>query len=510
MILGQHILKPSTEWGTNLNLKNLRQKLWFNIFIRVAVIFIAFIFVLTISNISFLVNFFVLKEKNALKNQLTVVSNLNLDDTDSILKTLSEINETYNFDVEIYNNRGSILYTTHGGQMMDFFQQNNDRFHMSHEEMRPIKSENLGDGIIFQTVVRKFDNKEMLLCKKEISQGIFAEVRTQKQLITNSAAIANEFIIIISSVCFVISIIWVLLFAKKFSKPITEMNKITKDMASLNFSRKIENISRDEIGQLSASINELSDSLSLALQDLKEKNSQLEDDIETERQLDIMRKAFIANVSHELKTPIAIINGYAEGLKLDINPESRKEYCNTILEEGNRMNRLVLSILELSKYESGQIPINPEPIDIGIMAESMLKRIFLNSNISTDCTIPQNTLILADTVQTEQVLGALLENAAVHTPEGGKVWIESSGTDIVRISVFNTGSHIDNEIMPQIWQSFYRGDTSHKRDASRFGLGLSIVSAIIKGHNHNCGVYNTEDGVCFWFEADRVKETDGH
>ena len=104
------------------------------------------------------------------------------------------------------------------------------------------------------------------------------------------------------------------------------------------------------------------------------------------------------------------------------------------------------------------------------------------------------------------MLKAYFENALVHTDEGGSVTVsaEEKG-DKIRVSVFNTGSHINEEIMPQIWQSFYRGDTSHKRDETRFGLGLSIVSAIMKMHENNCGVYNTDNGVCFWFEADKAE-----
>lgn len=486
-----------------MSLNTLKQKLWFNIFIRVAIIFIVFILILTLSNVAFLVNFFVLKEKNSLVTQLETVSALDLEDTQAVHSTLSKISENRNFDVEIYNLQGSILYTTHGGQMMDFIEQNNNRFNMSHEDMIIKTSEILDNGITFQTVVRKFDKTEMLICKKEIKQDIFAEVRVPKQLITNSAAIANEFIVIVSSVCFLLSIIWVLIFAKKFSKPISEMNKITKDMAALNFSRKIENVGNDEIGELSVSINELSDSLSSALEDLKRKNQKLQDDIEAERRLDAMRKAFIANVSHELKTPIAIINGYAEGLKLDINPDSKEEYCNTIIEEGNRMNKLVLSILELSKYESGQIPVNLTCVNIGNLVQDKLDKIFRDSHVNYKNSIPNDTFVLADTVQIEQVLVALLENAAAHTPKDGQVEVTSSGESIIRVSVFNTGNQIEDEKMSQIWQSFYRGDASHKRDNTRFGLGLSIVSAIIKMHNSRCGVYNTENGVCFWFELEK-------
>ena len=170
--------------------------------------------------------------------------------------------------------------------------------------------------------------------------------------------------IFVSVICFLLSIIWVLIFARQFSRPIAEMNEITEDMAKLNFNRKLKIDRQDEIGQLASSVNALSESLNTALTELTETNAKLRDDIEEERRLDAMRRGFVANVSHELKTPIAIISGYAEGLKLNINEESKEEYCNTIIDESRRMNRLVLSILELSRYESGQIPINRSDFDI--------------------------------------------------------------------------------------------------------------------------------------------------
>ncbi len=485
-----------------MSFKGLKSKLWFNIFIRIAVIFAVFVIILTLSNVTFLINFFISEEKNSLKEQLLVVSELDFSNSQQVINTLSEINEKYNFDVEIYNSFGSIKYTTHGGQMLDFFQQNNDRFSMSHEEMTVIESEQLSQGITFEKAIRRFDKNEYLLCRKQLGDDLFAEVRVQKQLIANSAAIANEFITIISAVCFIVSIFWVLIFARKFSQPIANMNEITKDMAELNFERRLTVNGSDEIAQLAGSINNLSASLSTALSDLQSTNAKLKDEIELERQLDVMRRGFVANVSHELKTPISIISGYAEGLKLDINPKSRESYCNTIIEESQRMNRLVLSLLELSRYESGQIPLNKETFDISQLASDMLTRVFKGKNINTENNIPKNTLCFADVMQIEQVLKSLLENAAAHTAEGGKVHTESSVKDgLLRISVFNTGKNISDELMPQIWQSFFRGDTSHKRDSSRFGLGLSIVAAVMKMHGTNCGVYNTPEGVCFWFET---------
>ncbi len=491
-----------------MNFKGLKNKLWFNIFIRIAAIFIVFVTVLAMSNVTFLVKFFGQKEKNLLKEQIKTVARLNLNDSNTIINTLTEINDKYNFDVEIYNSMGAIIYTTHGGQMMDFFQQNNDRFKMNHEEMIPLKSEDLGDGIIFENAIRRFDKSEFLLCRKQISENYFAEIRVQKQLIANSAAIANEFILIVSVICLLLSIMWVFIFARHFSRPIAQMNEITRDMAELNFERRLNIKRNDEIGQLAASVNELSSSLSTALQNLKATNARLEQDIEAERQLDSMRRGFIANVSHELKTPISIISGYAEGLKLNINSESKEAYCNTIIDESQRMNRLVLSILELSRYESGQIPLNPESFDISTLCNDLLTRIFKGKSITTENKIPSNTFVFADALQIEQVLKSLLENAAAHTNENGNVAVFAEKYDKnVRISVFNSGSRIDEKNMPHIWQSFYRGDKSHKRESSRFGLGLSIVAAIMKLHGTSCGVYNTDDGVCFWFEC-RQNETE--
>lgn len=502
--MAQPTSKPFTEWGINLKFKELKNKLWVNVFLRVALIFIGFVAILSISNITMLVNFYTHKEKNLLREQVLRVSELDIGDTESVSSLLSQISENYNFDVEIYNSRGKILYTTAGGQMMDYFQLGNIKFDMQHETLHAKELEDLGDGIYFANAQRRFDSKEFLVCTKQLSENYTVEIRIQKELISSSAAIANEFIVIVSSVCFVLSIVWVIMFARKFSRPIVKMNEITRDMAQLNFDRRLEVSRTDEIGQLAGSINDMSDSLSAALMDLKEKNTRLKDEIEAERQLDVMRRAFVANVSHELKTPIAIISGYAEGLRLNVNEKSREQYCNTIIDESDRMNRLVLSILELSRYEAGQGEGERTSFDVSGITDNMLSRIFTGTDIKTENQIPKGTNIFADEIQIEQVLKSYLENAKAHTGQSGTVRVFAEEKDgLVRISVFNSGSRVEEEIMPHIWQSFYRGDKSHKRESSRFGLGLSIVSAIMKMHGRDCGVYNTPEGVCFWFEADK-------
>ena len=296
-----------------MSFRALKNKLWFNIFIRIAAIFAAFVLILTVANITLLTEFFSLKEKNSLIEQTQHLSKLDINNKSEIVKRLTHINREYNFDVEIYDSTGKILYTTHGRQMMDFFLHNNQQLAMNHEEMRPIKSEKIDDSITFKRAIRRFDNSEYLLCTKEIEENVFVEVRIEQKLIANSAAIANEFITIISFAFLCLALIWVFIFARKFSKPIGEMNRITKEMTQLNFSEKLNIATTDEIGQLAYSVNELSDSLSNSLENLQAANKKLQEDIELERQLDAMRRGFVANVSHELKTPISIISGYAKG-----------------------------------------------------------------------------------------------------------------------------------------------------------------------------------------------------
>ena len=487
-------------------IKGLKNKLWFNIFLRVSAIFDVFVLVLTAANSTLLTSFFSYKQKNQLLTQIRRLGGVNISDSRQVSNTLTELSDKYSFDTEIYSSNGTVLYTTRGNQMMDYLIIGRDDFIMSHEELIPSRRQIFADGTVFERAYRMGDKESYMLCRKEISDGIFAEIRVKMELITSSAKIAGEFVSIVAVVCFILSVVWIYFYARRFSKPLTLMSETTSRMAKLQFDKHLSVEGEDEIAHLAKSINTMSRSLDSALSELKESNEKLRDEIELERQLDVMRKAFVANVSHELKTPLAIIKGYAEGLKLNVNSGSKDEYCETIMDETDRMNALVLSILELSRYESGQMPITPTAFDMSNLAGESLKRIFKNSNINTENKIPEGTFAFADKQQIEQVLKSYLENARSHTDEGGAVTLASEEKgDKIRVSVFNTGSHISPEIMPQIWQSFYRGDTSHKREENRFGLGLSIVSAIMKMHQTDCGVYNTEDGVCFWFEVNKNK-----
>ena len=172
------------------------------------------------------------------------------------------------------------------------------------------------------------------------------------------------------------------------------------------------------------------------------------------------------------------------------------------------MNKLVLSLLNLSKYESGQIDLNFRNFDICELIKARGERIFRGKKVNVIYDFPENYNVFADPDQIDQVIKSYMENALSHVNEEGviKVSVLNGENNTSIVSVYNSGSRVEEEQMPQIWQSFYRGDKSHNRESGRFGLGLSIVSAIMKLHRENCGVYNTDDGVCFWFTVKNSKQ----
>lgn len=485
----------------------LKNKFWFQLFLKVGIIFASFVLLLTLCNSVFLKGYYEYINKQDLKSASAEFDGVDLTDKESVVDIINTIEDEYGFETEIYSKNGRTLYSSSGGQLMDYFLQGNNRLFMNHRPLRAVESEILSNGSVLERAIDSLTDKEYLVLRFSVSNSNTGEIRVQMAQIENSAITANKFITIIALAVLVVALLWVFWFSKKISKPISEMNVLTKNMAALNFDKKLSPRSNDEIGQLAVSINNLSEKLNVTLQDLNASNAQLRDEIELEHQLDTMRRGFVANVSHELKTPIAIIQGYAEGIKLDINSASKDKYLDVIIDESHRMNKLVLSLLNLSKYESGQIDLNFRDFDICELIKARGERILRGKKVNVIYDIPESYNVFADPDQIDQVIKSYMENALSHVNEDGviKVSVLNGENNTSIVSVYNSGSRVEEEQMPQIWQSFYRGDKSHNRESGRFGLGLSIVSAIMKLHRENCGVYNTDDGVCFWFTVKNSK-----
>lgn len=243
--------------------------------------------------------------------------------------------------------------------------------------------------------------------------------------------------------------------------------------------------------------------------DLEEKNASLQHDLVLREQSEKMRKEFLSNVSHELKTPIALIQGYAEGLNEGVSedPESRAYYCEVILDEAHKMNQMVQQMLTLNQLEFGEEEFSMEHIDLIAMIRSVnaVSKILLeNEGITLNYVGPEELFVWADPFWVEQVYSNYLNNA-IHHCEGEKrievVVIEDATS--AKIQVFNTGKPIPEESIGRIWEKFYKVDKARTREYGGSGIGLSVVKAIMDGFGKPYGVKNHENGVCFWFELDK-------
>ena len=302
--------------------------------------------------------------------------------------------------------------------------------------------------------------------------------------------------------------------SKRFTEPIQELNEIAEKMARLDFSKKFHPKDvDDEINALGRSINIMSDKLEATIQQLRNSNIELEKDIEEKSKIEEMRTQFISDVSHELKTPIALIQGYAEGLVENVNSdeENRQFYANVILDEANKMDKLVKQLLELMKLEYGKREFQNANFNITELIQEVIRKskvMLEENNIEVRMDMPEEVIVFADEFYIEQVVTNYFTNAIKHAKEVFnekyiKIKIETrKKTNKVRIYVFNTGDNIEEENLLRIWRRFYKVDSSRNRDNGGTGIGLALVKAIMNNYNNDFGVQNKDTGVEFYFDLD--------
>lgn len=333
-------------------------------------------------------------------------------------------------------------------------------------------------------------------------------MRTNYESIEESVAISNKFLAYIGIIAATLGTILMLIISKKFTQPILDLADIAKQMSNLNFNIKYHVKSKDEIGVLGESINSLSDRLESTISELKQANNELLSDIQKKTEVDEIRKEFLANVSHELKTPLALIQGYAEGLKENINEddESRNFYCEVIMDEADKMNTMVKKLLSLNELEFGNNQINFERFDIveliGTVLESV-KILFRQKEVVLRFEQEEPIYVWADEFLVEQVVTNYISNALNHVSGANIIEIKLiKHNDVIRIAVFNTGENIPENELDKLWIKFYKVDKARTREYGGSGIGLSIVKAIMRSLNRECGVINRPSGVEFWFELD--------
>lgn len=468
------------------------------------------LFLIIVNNFA-LEKFYLYKKQNTLKS---VYESLNdyykTPGQDNDLQTeLEKLSIKNNFDILIKDNNGINLYTTNKnfstviGSINDILDKVQEGKELESNDNFTIKKQrDSKNGLSYMMLSGKLEN------------GYFLYIRIPLNSIQDSVSISNNFLLMMAGFTILVASIMVTIVSRKFTEPILELNNIAKKMSNLDFSQKYKvTNARDEINDLGRSINTMSDKLERTIKQLRSSNIELERDIEEKSKIDEMRKTFISDVSHELKTPIALIQGYSEGLLENVNndEESRKFYAEVILDETNKMDKLVKQLLELMKLEYGKREFNNKEFNIvelekevirktNVMIEEKQAKIKFEEN--------EDIRVFADDFYIEQVLTNYLTNAIKNVKEMyGEKYIKISNEineekNKVCIKVFNTGEPISEENLNRIWNRFYKADESRHREDGGTGIGLAFVKAIMSNYDNKYGVKNLENGVEFYFELD--------
>ncbi len=480
------------------------------VFICVVACIIALCF---LANSLFLEKYYVHNKQKALLN---AYNELNKDDTDIEYATdefdrqLQLLCERYSLDVLVVDAESStVKYMGMDPDELKF---------KLWDHLFGEKSDNSNDNE--KRVLRKSDSFEICISTDARSKTKYIEmwgildndnlflISSALEGVQDSVHISNKFLAYVGLASLLIGALVIIYVSRRISHPILELSKISNRIATLDFDAKYDGKEKNEIGILGENINKLSDSLQKTISELKTANNELRLDIEKKNEIDNMRKEFLANVSHELKTPIALIQGYAEGLQEDISedPQDRAYYLEVITDEASKMNNMVQKLLTLNQLEFGNNVVTLERFDITALIEGCISssRILIGS---TDITITfsanEKVFVWGDEFMIEEVIMNYLSNAINHC-DGEKVievTIVQNGTN-ARINVFNTGKNIPDESIEHIWDKFYKVDKARTRAYGGSGIGLSIVKAIMNAHNHDYGVVNNDKGVTFWFELD--------
>ncbi len=351
-------------------------------------------------------------------------------------------------------------------------------------------------------------NTEYLEIWGVIDSGYIVMVRCALAGIRESVSISNRFMTTVGVVAIIIGSFCILYLSNRVTKPILTLADISSEMKDLNFEAKYEsrNKNKNEVDILGDNINELSETLETTIKELKSANIELKQDIAHKEEIDEMRREFLSNVSHELKTPIALIQGYAEGLQEGISddPESMDFYCDVIRDEASKMDTLVKKLLTLNQLEFGNDVVNMERFDIVATIKNYVKSseiLTKEKNATVQMADYDPVYVWADEFKTEEVLMNYYSNALNHLDGENIIEIKlDKMEDKVRVSVFNTGEPIPEDSIGHIWEKFYKVDKARTREYGGSGVGLSIVKAIMESMHQEYGVRNYDNGVEFWFD----------
>lgn len=482
------------------------------LFAITTIIFVVFIAGTLIVQSLFFEKFYINKKKSELISSMEKfkISYSKATSDEEVTQLVDEYEQNYGFKIAILQSNNQLKYLARtGGNRIEptrLRELNDFIFRWIKSSMNKNDYKIGNKTQIVSTENRDFTTRSLISMTVNTDKGETIFAISSLQPVNEATSIIEEFYRYFCVVAIIIILLLSLVYSNMIAKPLLNINKTATKMAKLDFSEKCSVSSQDEIGNVAASLNFLSENLDSALTSLKSANTKLEEDIEKERNLEKMRKEFVASVSHELKTPISLIDGYAVGLKDNIfEVEEKDYYLDIIIDEARKMGNLVTDMLDLSQLESGSFKLTKERFNLTDLINFTTKKyssIFHEKEVQLDIKFNDDVLVYADWNRMEQVITNFITNALKHVNHGGDISVDmTEHKDNIRIEIENSGSAIPKEDLEKIWDKFYKIDKSHNRKDGGTGIGLSIVKNILTIHGYVFGVKNTNLGVKFYFEV---------
>ena len=476
-----------------------------------SVVLLAALVICWMANDFFLERYYVANKRSVLSLVCETLDNASLQnklEDETLIGDLSHMCEQNNITLFVMEGDGRVkMYNMRDYELI----RNRLYMYLFAQFPPPDAGEVLEENERYTIRVNKDINRDMeyLEMYGVLADGEAFLLRTALEPIRESVILANRFLMQVGIAVLLMGVLIIRLLSKRITEPVLELAKLSERMSNLDFDVKFVGERDDEIGFLGSHMNQLSEALERTVSELKTVNNELQRDIEQKEKNDEMRKEFLSNVSHELKTPIALIQGYAEGLKECIHddPGSRDFYCDVIIDEASKMNTMVKNLLTLNELEFGTEAVMMERFDVVSMIHNVLSAsgiLFLQQNVRVvfEQTVP--TYVWANEFKVEEVLNNYISNALHHTDGERiiKVTVQNL-TNSVKVSVFNTGKQIPEQEIGRIWDKFYKVDKARTREYGGSGVGLSIVKAIMESMHRNYGVVNYTNGVEFWFDLEK-------
>lgn len=499
----------------NLNIKikkNITNKLFF---ITSLVLLVFLIFSLAFQSM-FFGDFYLKRKTNNLKEDVVKFKlnySYNITDDYKLYSSMQSFEAMNNAKIAVLSNVGEIVYLPNPKNQLD-----DTRKSTLHNILKDLIDNGTFSDVLtgkketVTTLINDYNlNSKNIVCISAISlkekNDAIIIAYSPFQPIEEASSIIKSFYIYLALFALVVIIVLSIIYTNIISKPLVKINQVALKLSNLDFSETCPIESEDEIGNLAKTLNFLSLNLNNALKDLNTANSNLKKDIENEKKLEAMRKEFVANVSHELKTPIALIEGYAEGIKDGIVEEGEiDDYLDVIIDESHKMNSLVMDMLELSKLESPNFKLNLTDFSIISLINKCCKNLdhfVAKKNLKINY-LKDDFLVVGDEFRINEVITNLLTNAIEHSKDNSSIDIVIDDLkDTVKVNIINYGNSIPKEEMKNIWDKFYKIDKSRNRILGGTGLGLAIVKNILVLHKSRFGVENISDKICFFFTLNK-------